>query len=382
MKKTKDDRIQDIALTIIKPLVYVWMFFDAKRTVHKNDDIDFSRKDPFVMVANHTFMFDVVHVPLRFKVVPYIVGSQNLFIKQPTKFLFTKIAHVIPKAKGESDLRTARGLIKAVKRGYPILIFPEGNTTFTGETTHIEYSTMKLIKKLGVDVITCNVKGGYLSRPRWATGKRKNRQVELNYELSIKKEDLKILSVEEISDIINQALYNNDYQFQSEKMIKRPGNQLAEGIENILYLCPHCMGINTIESQGNNLKCNHCETSGKIDEYGFIHGFQYNNTLEWDQFQKKHRSLLQEATIESTGTLSFISFEDSTREILGEVTLRYEKNHLILDGALCETIHLDEITHPIVTLRRDFSFVYHDKYYSIALAQCASSFLRVVQDKY
>ena len=66
------------------------------------------------------------------------------------KFLLEKIAHAIPKFKGTSDIRTARGLIGAVKRGYPICIFPEGNTTFNGETTYIEESTMKLIKKLKI----------------------------------------------------------------------------------------------------------------------------------------------------------------------------------------------------------------------------------------
>ncbi|MBU1020242.1 MAG: 1-acyl-sn-glycerol-3-phosphate acyltransferase [Firmicutes bacterium] len=382
MEKTRNDKIQDIALTIIKPLVYVWMFLDAKRTVKVKGDLSFKRKEPFVMVANHTFLFDVVHVPLWFKVVPFIVASQDLFTKQPTKFLLTRIAHVIPKSKGESDLRTARDLIGAVRRGYPILIFPEGNTTFCGETTHIEYSTMKLIKKLGVDVVTCNVKGGHLSNPRWATGKRKNRRIELNYEISIKKEELSNLSVDEVSVIINHALYNHDYDYQREKMIKHPSKKMAEGLENILYICPSCEGVNTMETKGNTLSCHQCNTTGYVDEYGFIQGFEFDNTVAWDHFQKQYRDLLRESVIESTGVLYFISFEDSTREYIGDISIVYKNNTFVLDGALSEIIKLEDITNPIITLRRDFAFVYRKKYYYIKLDRFASSLLRVSQDKY
>ena len=285
MKRTKKEKIQDIVLKIINPLIRLWMFYDAKVTINKTDEVDFKRKEPYLMLANHTFLFDVIHVPVRFKVPPYIVASRTLFTKQPTKFLLNNVAHCIPKSKGASDTRTARGLIGAIKRGYPVLIFPEGNTTFHGNTKYIEYSTMKLAKKLKVDVITCNVKGGYLSKPRWATGKRKNRRVEMNYEIAIHKEDLPNLTVDEISEIINQKLYNNDYEFQKVKMINRPGKTLAEGLENVLYICPECESVNTLETKGNSIKCTNCNQEGLMDEFGNISGFKFSNPVEWHVWQ-------------------------------------------------------------------------------------------------
>ena len=164
MKRTKKDIFKDIILHLIRPLVYIWMFFDMKVKINIGEGVNFKTKKPYIMLANHTYLFDVVQVPMRWRVASFVVASQTLFTQQPTKFLFNNIAHIIPKSKGTSDLRTARGLIQAVKTGYPILIFPEGNTTFYGSTKYIEDSTMKLIKKLKVDVITCNVKGGYLSK--------------------------------------------------------------------------------------------------------------------------------------------------------------------------------------------------------------------------
>ncbi len=99
------------------------------------------------MLTNHTFMFDVIHVSLRFKKSPFIIGSQTLFTEYPIKFFVTHVAHVISKAKGRSDLITIKYIYEVILKGYPILIFPEGDTTFYEETDYIEEATMKLIKK-------------------------------------------------------------------------------------------------------------------------------------------------------------------------------------------------------------------------------------------
>ncbi len=382
MKKTRKDIFQDIALSILRPLVYIWMFFDMRVKVNKGKGINFRTKKSYIMLANHTYLFDVVQVPMRWKVASYVVASQTLFTHQPTKFLFTHIAHIIPKSKGESDLRTARGLIGAVKKGYPILIFPEGNATFYGSTKYIEESTMKLIKKLNVDVITCNVKGGYLSKPRWATGKRKNRRAELNYELTISKDELKKLSIEQIRDKIHTALYNNDYEYQRKVMIKHPGKQLAEGLENVIYICPKCESINSFEVSGNDFRCSQCNTKGFIDEYGFLHGFEFDNLSDWDEFQKPFKSKVEEAVIESSGFLNYLRFEDDARIPVGPVELIYKKGRFHFSGSLEEVIDLKDIRNPIVTLRRDLSFDYGKRHFIIKLDRFGASLLRVAQNKY
>ena len=382
MKKTKKDRFQDFILSFLRPFVYVWMFFDMKAKVNIGEGVDFKTKKPYIMLANHTYLFDVVQVPMRWKVASYVVASQTLFTTQPTKFLFTHIAHIIPKSKGMSDLRTARGLIGAVKKGYPILIFPEGNTTFYGSTKYIEESTMKLIKKLNVEVITCNVKGGYLSKPRWATGKRKNRRAEFNYELTISKEKLANMSIEEIHNVIHEALYNNDYEYQRKSMIKHPGKKLAEGLENVIYICPECEAINSIETSGNNFSCSKCNTNGHVDEYGFLNGFKFDNLLDWDNFQKPFKKKLEGSVIESSGFLNYLRFEDDARIPVGPVNLVYRDGSFHFSGALEEVVDLKDIHNPIITLRRDLSFDYGKRHFIIKLDRFGASLLRVAQNKY
>ncbi|MCF7925734.1 MAG: 1-acyl-sn-glycerol-3-phosphate acyltransferase [Candidatus Izimaplasma sp.] len=382
MKKRKKDIQQDILLKIVKQLVKVWMFFDAKSKPIYHDGFSNKRKTPYVMLANHTFLFDVIHVPIRFRKSPFIVASHNLFTTQPLKFLLTEVGHAIPKSKGTSDFHAAKELIGAVKRGYPILIFPEGNTTFNGETNYVEKATMKLIKKLKVDVIVCNVKGGYLSKPRWATGKRKNRQIQMDYHKVIDAEALKDMSIDKIAKIVNDALYFNAYDYQRKHMIKHPGKHLAEGIDNLLYLCPECHHVNTIEAKGNHFWCTHCKTEGTYDEYGFLNGFKYDNLVEWDDYQKEHSQFLLDEVFSSPAKFYKVDSETSKRAFLGNVAFTYRNKAFHITGDLDMTLPFEDISNPTITLRRDFNIYYNNTQYVVKIESHVNAFLRVIQKKY
>ncbi len=382
MKKTRLDIQQDILLAIVRPFVHLWMHKDSKRKVFKGEGIDFKRREPYIMLANHTFMFDVIHIPMPFKKVSFIVANQTLFKKKATKFLVSQVAHVISKQKGQSDMSTVRELIGAVRRGYPILIFPEGDMTFFGETGRLEESTMKLIKKLEIDVITCNVKGGYLSKPRWATGKRKKRYAEYHYEMTIPKDKIKSMTVDEISETVNKALYHNAYDFQREHMIKHPGNKLAEGFEDVVYVCPECESINSIHTSGNDIKCSSCHKEGYIDDYGFIKGFKYDNLIDWNKFQRNFDHQLKESSFETHAFLYFVNEENLSLEQIGDVRLSYQNKHFLVEGSYAQDIQVDRIVNPTLTMRRDFSFFYDGKNYLFKLEHFGQRFLRVTQDKY
>ena len=53
-----------------------------------------------------------------------------------------------------------------------------------------------------------------------------------------------------------------------------------------------------------------------------------------------------------------------------------------ISGAYEEVIPVDEVTKQMISLRRDFTFIYNGKYYHFKLDRYASSLLRVTQDKY
>lgn len=382
MKKSRKDKQQDFLLNLLRPLVNLWMWLDAKRKVTRDPNYSFKRKEPYILLANHTYLFDVVHVPLRTKIVPFIIASETLFTKQPTKFLVTQVAHVIPKSKGKSDMAAIMNIFSAVKKGYPILIFPEGDTTFYGETGHIEESTMKLIKKLNLDVVTCNIRGGYSSRPRWGTGKRSRHFLELYYKLAIPKETLKEMSLEEISTTVNKELYLNEYDYQREHRIPHHGKHLAEGLENVVYVCPHCQAINSLVSHGNTFHCKDCGKEGSIDSYGFIHDFVFDNLVDWNQYQLKFTDALRSSVLQSEGELTYMNIRHLEQVSVGRVGITYHNGTLTFSGALTKAIPVVEIDNPTITLRRDFGFNHDGRHYLIKLDHYGAAFLRAVQSRY
>ncbi|XMB86732.1 lysophospholipid acyltransferase family protein [Mycoplasmatota bacterium WC44] len=382
MKRSFKGRVSNFSLKALKPLVTLWMKIDTKTTVTKDYNVEFKRDEPFVLLANHVYTFDVVQLALPFKKTPVIVASHLLLTTQPLKFLLKYVAKCIPKSKGEADIRTAKELIKAIKRKKPVMIMPEGDSTFFGETGHIEYSTAKLIKKLKVDVIVGLFKGGYLAKPRWAIGKRKNRRVELHYSIAITKDEIKELTVDEIYDILCTKLFNNDYVWQRDKMINYGGKDLAEGLSNILYTCPECEGLNSLETIGNLIKCTECNTEGYMDDFGFIQGFKLDNIYDWNNYQKEFTDKLKVSTFSTSGELQYVYLKEQCRRKLGIVNVEYDGGKIYLTGAVEKKINLEDMLFPVITMRRNFTFEYEDTFYFIKLDNYAMSFLRVCQDKY
>lgn len=377
--KTKN-RQSELLLKSLRPFAGLWMKLDTK--TKKTTEVDYKRKEPFVLLGNHVYMFDVVSLAMPWKTTPSIVASEFLMSTKGLKFLLNRAARVIPKSKGAADVRTAKGLIKNVKQGFPVMIMPEGDSTYFGETGYVEEATAKLIKKLKVDVVVGLFQGGYLAKPRWATGKRKNKYVELHYKVVIKKEDIPNMTESEIYEVIKTSLYNNDYEWQRQKMHKYGGSRRAEGLENVLYKCPECGALNTMETYKNNLKCTECHTVGEVDEYGFIQGFKYDNLVDWDAFQKEYNEDLRNSQFTTSAEIVLIDKDTQKRSKPEKVSVAYHDGSIFVKGKAVEEYKINEMFNPVLTMRRNLSFEHDGNTYMIFIDKYAMSFLRACQSKY
>lgn len=381
MKASKLDRKQDRRIAFLLPFLRLWMWFDSKRLI-RSHGVNFRRKEPYILLANHTNSFDVVHIPMTFRKVPFIITNEVLLTSKGMRFLLTKIAHVIPKSKGKSDMAAVLEMMRVIERGYPVLIFPEGDRTFYGETGKIDTAIMKFIKKMEIDVITCRVTRGYLSQPRWALKKRKNRQIKMEFEQAISKDQIATLSVEEINDIVQEKLYCNAYEEQKKEMISYPGKQLALGLENVAYICPHCEAVNSIRSQKNVFWCSACQRKGRIDEYGFLHGFRYDNLVDWNHYLLSQQPLLKNTKLVGDGVLYYADIKRKKQNKIGPVTVVYDQDKLVFTNALEETLLLKYIDSPTMVFKQTLSFVYQERYFLIKFSHFGPSILRAIQDRY
>ena len=84
------------------------------------------------------------------------------------------------------------------------------------------------------------------------------------------------MSVEQINEIIVRDLYEDAYARQTESPKKYKGKQLAHRMESMLYICPFCSAHDSMHSEKDKVECKECKQSFTYDEYGMLHGLEFD----------------------------------------------------------------------------------------------------------
>jgi 1-acyl-sn-glycerol-3-phosphate acyltransferase len=226
-------------------------------------------KGPFLLLANHCNNYDGLFLQYFFTRPLHFVVTDTVFRNRALHGLM-RLAGYIPKRKFLSDAKSVFMIMRTVKNGEIVCIFPEGARSWDGSTLQLTDATFKLVKLLGIPVVTARIQGSYLSAPRWADTKRKG-IIEIQVDTTLDAESIHKLSVSEIGQKIESALHHSEADWQYERMIPYKGKALAEGLERLLFICPNCNHIGTLSSSAYELSCNACKSVYIIDEYGFVH---------------------------------------------------------------------------------------------------------------
>lgn len=244
-------------------------------------------KEPFVIIANHVNFWDPFFISDYLKQEIHYITSDNIF-RDPIFKYFMKLFGSIPKSKFIPDMQTIRLVMKAVKKGASIGVFPEANRSWDGNNLNIVSSTGKLVKSLGLTLIGAKIKGAYLSLPRWAEKKRKGKVI-IEFSTVLKKEDIQKLSYEQINEIILKWIKHSDDQFEDQYKYKYCGKNLAQFLEQILFICPKCKNFISIYSDKDKIMCNKCDLELIYTENAKLESKDLNLTFDtisqWNRWQ-------------------------------------------------------------------------------------------------
>jgi len=236
----------------------------------------------YLLLSNHVGYWDPFIISYFLKKKPHFVVS-DATLRDPTiRFLLKKFG-VISKKKNMKDTKVIREMMEYVQHNEAIALFPEGTRTWTGNTLNIEPATAKLIKIMGIPVITANMKGMYLSNPRWAYKIRKAK-VHIDFKLMINSDTIKDSSLTEINSLIEQHLSHNEMEYQQNEEIKIRSNKRAEYLNHVIFYCPKCRTLKGFGAKNNHLNCKNCNLKIEVNEYGFF---------ETDEFKLPYKNILQ-----------------------------------------------------------------------------------------
>ena len=109
---------------------------------------------PVFVLPNHVTNWDPLLVGVATPRMMYYVASDHIFRLGWISKLLVFLVAPIPRVKSSTDWKTVSSIIKLIREGHNICIFPEGNMTFSGETEELHATTAKLIKHTGAGLIT------------------------------------------------------------------------------------------------------------------------------------------------------------------------------------------------------------------------------------
>ena len=221
---------------------------------------------PYLLLANHTTDFDSAFLGIASPRQTYFVATENItrfkFWGKILMYVFDPIIHY----KGMHGIRTTRQMLRKLRKGLCVAMFPEGNRTFNGITCPIPPVTAQLAKACGAKLVTYRIRGGYFFSPRWH---KKNRKGRVRGEIAgvYTAEELKAMTAEEVQKIIERDLYVDAYADQKKDPYPFKGKDMAECLESAVFLCPKCGQIDHLHSQGNRFFCD-CGYEAVYDKYG------------------------------------------------------------------------------------------------------------------
>lgn len=245
-------------------------------------------KGPFVVIANHQSMLDFVNLIGATRRPMSFVISKSFFRSLPLTGFMEKMG-VIPKQQFQTaphDLKQMKAVIGA---GEPVVIYPAGLMCEDGLSTPIPSATYKFLKWLGADVYAARTQGSYFVSPKWTSGFRPGRTTMDIYKL-FDKYELATLPVEAVAQRTDEALLFDAYAEQELLQARYKKGENIEGLEQVLYLCPHCKKEFTMTVKDRStITCQNCGYTEQADSLGFLHkighiGTEIRHVSDWSRY--------------------------------------------------------------------------------------------------
>ncbi len=296
--------------------------------------VDVRHLEPFIVVSNHVSAFDPIFVTGTFRRQIYYMASELTFSKGLISRLLVWAFSPIPKSKGQTDVGSVKMMIKTSNEGGNIGVFLEGDSTITGTVSDIPTGIGKLVKMLKRPLIIYNFHGGYLSNPRWSSAKRKKRRVSGEIKQILTYDDYKDLSVDEINTLVNESISVNAYEDGDNFAFT--GKRNAEGLGRLLWMCPHCGGVNTLRAKGNTFNCTACDFTSIYNSHGYLESSKFSapkNLVELDETNKLAYQdyILAHPDYELSESGRFLEVFRKRRRRFGEAKITLSKEGLKID---------------------------------------------------
>ena len=248
-------------------------------------------KEPCLILMNHSSFTDMklaygIFYPRRFGIVTS-VDAMSGFLGKLMRFLGCTPTH-----KYITDLTLIRDIEYMLKKNKTsVLMYPEAGYSFDGTATALPRKLGVLMKRLGVPVVTVITQGAFARDPLYNMLQIRDVKVSAHVKCIASAEEVKTLTVAELDARLEESFSFDNFAWQRDNKVSIDVPFRADGLQRILYKCPHCGAENKMEGKGIRLTCHACGKKWEMDEYGQLAACEgeteYAHIPDWYKWQRE-----------------------------------------------------------------------------------------------
>ena len=228
------------------------------------------KEGPVLVLASHGGMLDFLPVGLAVpgRRVRFVITER--FMRGGLLSAFLRWMAVIPKMQFHADPRCMSQILRTLRAGGTVGIFPAGQTSLCGVPGEVSPVIAKLVKKSGANVVAVRLQGSFFAKARFIKGIHRC-PIHADVKLLYTPEQLKNASEEEIYDAIYGGIYYDEFAWQQQNNIRVRSKNRADGYDRVLFACPNCASLYTIRSEGTTVNCTACGVEAQVGEDMHLH---------------------------------------------------------------------------------------------------------------
>lgn len=250
-------------------IVSLWDLWRTRFTYRLIGLEKLGKNEPCLILMNHSSFIDLKVAARLLCTRPFhIICTLDGFVGKPR---LMRMIGCIPTRKFMTDVTLVRDMVYATKTlNSSILMFPEASYSFDGTQTPLPDSLGKCLKVLKVPVVMIRTEGAFARDPLYNNLQLRKVRVSAEVEYLLSPEEIDAKSPQELNDILKEKFTFDYFRWQQENKIRIKEPFRADGLNRMLYKCPHCQTEGKMLGQGTTLRCKHCGKAYELTEYGYL----------------------------------------------------------------------------------------------------------------
>lgn len=278
---------------LFRKLIRLLSIYDMWRTqfeVTMNGMENLPKDQPCLILMNHSSFIDLEIIATLFSKRPYqIVCTLDGMVGK--KWLMRMLG-CIPTRKFITDTALVRDMVYSVKElKSSIVMYPEASYSFDGTATPLPESIGKCLKLLQVPVVMVRTYGAFLRDPLYNGLQHRKAKVSAEVTYLLSPEDIKNRKPEELNAILKDQFTFDHFRWQQENNIRIDEKFRADGLNRVLYKCPHCLAEGRMHGKGTHLTCLSCKKEYELTEYGLMQAVEgeteFPHIPDWYQWERE-----------------------------------------------------------------------------------------------